>query len=59
MLPFFFARLARISKQTKEYANTTGAAIAARNLHEEQMRNEWIAKHEREVLIYPCRLTRL
>jgi len=43
-------RLERISKQTKDYADTTGAAIAARDEQEESMRNMWIAKHEAETL---------
>ncbi|KAL1515035.1 hypothetical protein AB1Y20_004101 [Prymnesium parvum] len=43
-------RVERISKQSKDYEDTTGAAIAARDKHEEDMRNMWIEKHERETL---------
>jgi len=43
-------RLERISKQSKDYADTTGAAIAARDAHEEAMRNMWVAKKEAENL---------
>jgi len=41
-------RLERIAKQTKEYADTTGAARAAQQKHEEDLRNMWVEKHERE-----------
>ena len=39
-----------IAKKSKDYEDSTGAALAARDAREERLRNEWIEKYEQETL---------